>query len=159
MSVKEIMKLPGMPNSRVGVRKRAEREGWEKREQVGVQGSGFEFFVPVDETKHVASKPDLQVSAFTGHVNNETLIKLLYLYEQLKDENLDELVDILQRKGTEGVLLPEKIRQIALMLCGLPDEYLKEILLLANEAQYCVLTGAPFNPVRFTDLNKRKSTG
>ena len=45
MSVKDITQLPHMPSSGPGVHKKAKREGWESRQQEGVQGSGVEYWI------------------------------------------------------------------------------------------------------------------
>lgn len=42
-SAKDLIEYPGVPNSTVGVRKMAEREGWISRRKEGVQGLAIEF--------------------------------------------------------------------------------------------------------------------
>lgn len=48
-SARELAAIPGMPGDRNNVRKRAEREGWQRRERVG-KGGGWEY--------HVSSLPE-----------------------------------------------------------------------------------------------------
>ncbi|HHF3237850.1 TPA: DNA-binding protein, partial [Vibrio alginolyticus] len=45
ITAKELIELPGVPNSAVGIRKMAERENWESRRKQGVQGRAIEFSV------------------------------------------------------------------------------------------------------------------
>lgn len=45
ITAKELIEFPGVPNSSVGIRKMAEREGWESRRKQGVQGRAIEFTV------------------------------------------------------------------------------------------------------------------
>ncbi len=151
LSPKEITKMKGMPSSIAGVHKKAKREKWQKRKQEGVKGPGVEYLVEPSDVISVQHSEPLR--------QEHTDEKLSFLYELLGDTNINKLIDILQRKGVDGVLLSEKARQIAMMVEELPTEYHQEILLLINEAQYCALTGLPFKPARLNDHIKRKSAG
>ncbi|OOF58778.1 DNA-binding protein [Rodentibacter myodis] len=46
-SVKELIdkNLPNLPSSDKGIVKKADREGWEKRQRAGVKGKTFEYYV------------------------------------------------------------------------------------------------------------------
>lgn len=63
----------------------------------------------------------------------------------ISDDKLTQLIDRIEADGINSVLIDRKVLQIARMVSELPDEALKEILLLINRAQYCALVGIPFH--------------
>lgn len=81
------------------------------------------------------------------------------LYQLLSEEHIGDIIELIQRKGVDGVLIPEQARQIGLLVSELPGEARKEILLLINEAQYCTLTGIPFKPARLKEGDKKRAAG
>lgn len=62
----------------------------------------------------------------------------------LSKEDMEGLLDAILSRGVNSLLIPERVRNIAIMIKDLPDDALKEISILINEAQYCSLVGIPF---------------
>ncbi|EIA0803368.1 hypothetical protein K6327_000877 [Vibrio vulnificus] len=85
-------------------------------------------------------------------INNDSIKKIT---EIMTEQELEMFTERLLRNGTSWALLPEKVMKVASMINDLPDESLKEILLLINEAQYCELVGEKFKPT----YNKKVSNG
>ncbi len=148
----DLLGLPGLPTTVSGIIHRANIENWEKRKAKG-KGRAYEYRIPnlsIDET-------DDEVR---DHMEATDIEAALFLIRDIiGDDGVIDLLELLKDRGKGAIFISNQIRNIIMMLQQLPDEYKKEILLLANEAQYCALTGVPFKPVRFTDSNKRKSTG
>ncbi|MBE8578681.1 hypothetical protein [Vibrio sp. OPT18] len=74
----------------------------------------------------------------------------------VQEHGIDKAEKIIEAASSNNlpVELSEKAKRIGVLVSTLPDEDLKEILLLINEAQYCALVGEKFKPT-----NKKTSNG
>ncbi|MGR5240254.1 hypothetical protein ACPV36_05100 [Photobacterium damselae] len=63
----------------------------------------------------------------------------------LPSSDRQQIAKRIREDGISSVLLDRKALQVAKMISDLPEESLKEILLLVNRAQYCALVGIPFH--------------
>lgn len=75
------------------------------------------------------------------YVENEDWNRVLNIMNQ---SDSDKLLGAVVARGVNNLVLPEKTLNIALLIKDLPDEAIREISLLINEAQYCALRGVPF---------------
>ncbi len=174
ITAKEVAGLGDIPDSERWAREKlkslANGDKSLCRKRKGTKATEYHVSILPDDVQKmlaITSKSEVSNSrvANEDHVLHDSEgdedIKVMWnnIFNALPENVILDIIDTIQRKGANSILIPERHRQILAMLQDLPDEYLKEILLLANEAQYCALTGVPFKPVRFTDSNKRKSTG
>lgn len=93
--------------------------------------------------------------------NNQSITTDCGGIEQLlKSLPKDDVAKLAQRiidDGINSVLFDRKVFQIAKMISDLPDESLKEILLLVNHAQYCDLVGISFKANHEELLRKKRA--
>ena len=87
------------------------------------------------------------VSKVLGEIENQKITEIM------TEDEFEIFLERLKRNGTSWFLLPESVMKMAVMLNDLPDEHVKEISLLINEAQYHVIMGIPF---RITKIHGRK---
>ena len=76
----------------------------------------------------------------------------------IDEHGLDKAEKIIKAAASTSSLpveLSEKAKRIGVLVSTLPDDALREILLLINEAQYCELVGEKFKPT----YNKKVSNG
>ncbi|AZL65971.1 hypothetical protein K4M66_001092 [Escherichia coli] len=82
-SASELAGLPGMPGDKSSVNRRANKEGWKKRQRAGVRGTAFEF--------HISSLPSAtreaigteQADIGESEIDTELLSKVIESVELL----------------------------------------------------------------------------
>lgn len=78
---------------------------------------------------------------FEENCDHEAWNKLLDIMDKSDSANL---LNAVLSMGIKNMLLSEKDIKIALMVKDLPDDSIKEISILINEAQHCALIGKQF---------------
>ncbi|EMX8695951.1 DNA-binding protein [Klebsiella michiganensis] len=94
----ELSGKPGLPGDRSNINRKANKEGWEKRQRSGVRGKAYEF--------HISSLPDEtqqwlgfnEPSPSRDDIDIEVLAKLIEAVEILTEQRVRKLSPITKAK-------------------------------------------------------------
>lgn len=141
LSPKEISQLDGMPSSIQGVHKKAKREGWAKRPQVGKQGAGVEYQLP-NHASDGCNSPSRSISLDSQLMKDDLLSTFSLLISKLSNDERERIARNLAIHGIGNLLNPNDPGEIsevlgvavtdlklARQLNGLPEKIRREILL------------------------------
>ncbi|WP_208950755.1 DNA-binding protein [Rahnella sp. ChDrAdgB13] len=97
----ELAGLPGLPGDKSSVNRRANKEGWERRQKKGTRGIAFEF--------HISSLPPETQAALGGQIEQATIVDITVLTKVI------EAVEILLQSGHKTLSATTKARVIAIL--------------------------------------------
>ena len=149
VTMKELIGAPGMPKTLQGVHKKATKEEWIKEKE----GTGRTYMYYVD-CLPLITKEYIE-SGKIGSPKDKALESFNVLVNALGVDGLEQLAEVVRRKGADAVLLSERSRQVAIMVDELEDDAQKEILLLITEAKCCQLVGRPFSNHSTSEIKNR----
>lgn len=98
----ELAGLPGLPSDKSSVNRKANKEGWERRQRAGVRGIAFEF--------HISSLPEITQKSL-GYTAAEPsgVIDAIVLAKVI------EAVELLLQKRTKPLSTESKAKVIAIL--------------------------------------------
>ncbi|MGR5464936.1 hypothetical protein ACPV5G_18500 [Photobacterium damselae] len=135
LTPQELVRIENFPSSVSAVHRKAKQLEWMQRKAMGVSGRQTEYLVPFK----------LLPSEYQEKQGTEESPYSEILTTLLTDNELEALIQNIKAVGIEGLLVGRRALKTAQIIDELPEESVKEILLLINEAQYCALAGIPFN--------------
>ncbi|QIA76044.1 DNA-binding protein [Rodentibacter caecimuris] len=133
LSITELLerKFEDLPKSDKGISKKAEREGWEKRQRTGVKGKTYEYYVgdmPESVQKALGfalSRPNsIEESAGEYKTNKNTIDKIMEAVNSLEKkvkeleeprDNLPDTLDNAEKRLIRWFRLCNKDRQAMLL--------------------------------------------
>lgn len=156
-TAEELAHFEELPNNPSSISRKARMEGWDKRQKQGVKGKAHEYHVS-SLPQNVQDKLNYTDGCSTLPIKKVATANAFdVLKSLLSEEEAELLIEQIKSVGMSSLFLSNKSLKTAQIIDELPEESVKEILLLINEAQYCALAGIPFHASKKKDKDIKRA--